>query len=344
MVMEAKGRGISGRRVCRWLRINRRRVVRWQQQVRCDTSLVNRQPGPTHPRHALLPEERQQILMAAQQAEYVDLSHRQLTVLALDQGWFFVSFSTTYRVLRAAHLTTMRGVCHRHNGHSLPPVRKELDGPNQRWCWDISYLRTYEKGSFLYLYLLLDEWSRKAIQWLVSWSLTAGEAKHLLDGGLVAENVLDLPADRRPEIVNDRGRQMKAKPIRQLFEDHQMPQIFARPRTPNDNPFIEAAFSTTKTHPAYPGQFRDQDEATDYFMPFFRWYNQEHYHSGIDYVTPQQAHLGLRDIVVAERRQKLQKQRRRRKEVNSTLHPFLTHPHITPITSTQPIGQPLRVV
>ena len=84
-------------------------------------------------------------------------------------------------------------------------------GANQRWCWDISYLRTYERGLFLYLYLLLDEFSRKVINWLVSWHQTAEEARMLLEGGLIAENILDLPEDQRPEIVNDRGRQMRAR-------------------------------------------------------------------------------------------------------------------------------------
>jgi len=77
-----------------------------------------------------------------------------------------------------------------HNGRSIPPVRKELTGPNQRWCWEISYLPTYEKGVFLYLFLLLDEYSRKAISWSVSWHQTAEEARCLLGEGLINENIL----------------------------------------------------------------------------------------------------------------------------------------------------------
>ena len=152
-----------------------------------------------------------------------------------------------------------------HNGNSLPPVRKVLTGPNQRWCWDISYLMTFQKGEYLYLYLLLDEWSRKAIQWRISWQQTAAESRLLLEGGLGDQNILDLPEDQRPELLNDRGRQMKAKPIQQLCEDHRMPQLFARPRTPNDNPFIESAFSTVKRAPEYPGHFLDDAQAVAYF-------------------------------------------------------------------------------
>ena len=95
-----------------------------------------------------------------------------------------------------------------------------------------------------------------------------------------------------------------------------MPQLFSRPRTPNDNPFIESAFGTVKRAPEYPGRFLDDQEATAYFTRYFDWYDTEHYHSGIDYVTPQQAHEGLRPGIVAKRRAKMASQRRQRREVN----------------------------
>ena len=175
---------------------------------------------------------------------------------------------------------------------------------------------TFQKGVCLYLYLLLDEWSRKAIQWRVSWQQTTEESRLLLEGGLVDQNILDLPEDQRPELINDRGRQMKAKPIQRLCEDHHLPQLFARPRTPNDNPYIESAFSTVKRAPEYPGRFLDDDQAVAYFNRYFTWYDTEHYHSGIDYVTPQQAHQGLRQKIVAQRRSQKLSQRRRRREEN----------------------------
>jgi putative transposase len=218
----------------------------------------------------------------------------------------------------------MRGIQRQHNGRSIPPVRKELTGPNQRWCWDISYLPTYEKGVFLYLFLLLDEYSRKAISWLVSWHQTAEEARCLMEEGLINENILDLPENQRPEIINDRGRQMKAKPIKRMFEDHHMPQLFARPRTPNDNPFVESLFSTVKRAPEYPGRFLDREQAAEYFNRYFPWHNTKHLHSGIDYVTPEQCHRGLRDQIVARRKADLNKQRRFRKEVNRQKQNILT--------------------
>jgi transposase InsO family protein len=315
----AKDKGLSMIRVCRLWAINRRRVSRWRSKLAQGQSLANARPGPKNPVHKLLPAETAAVLQMARAEQYVDLSHRILTVTGWDLKVFFVSFSSVYRILRSQRLMSMRGKHRHHNSGSLAPLRKELTGPNQRWCWDISYLKTYEKGLFVYLYLLLDEYSRKAINWLVSWNQTAQEARQLLEGALLSENILDLAEDQRPEIINDRGRQMKAKPIKRMFDTLQMPQLFTRPRTPNDNPFVESAFSTIKTAPSYPGRFLDCAEATKYFERFFAWYNNEHYHCGIDYVTPDQCHRGLRDQIVSQRKASLVRQRNLRKEVNRSI-------------------------
>jgi putative transposase len=269
MIEHAREKSISMTRACAMWRINRRRVVRWRRKWKDSTELNNVKPGPRIPLHSLLTEEKAAVLQMATEERYADLSHRILAVTGWDLGLFFVSFSSVYRILRAHNLMSMRGTHRSHNGRSIPPVRRTITGPNQRWCWDISYLLTYEKGSYLYLYLLLDEYSRKAIQWLVSWNQTADEARDLIEGGLIDEHILDVPEEQRPEVINDRGRQMKAKSMSRMFEDHQMPQLFARPRTPNDNPFVESLFGTVKTAPEYPGRFLDREEAVQYFNRFF---------------------------------------------------------------------------
>lgn len=236
MIEQAKQKGFSINRICFMWQINRRRIVRWRDKWKRGISLSNAKPGPKHPIHKLLPQERTAVLKMAKREEYSDLAHRTLTVKAWDLGLFFLSFTSVYRIMCSAGMMSMRGTHSPHNGRSIPPHRQELTGPNQRWCWDISYLKTYEKGIYLYLYLLLDEHSRKVIQWRISWHQNAAEAKGLLEDALLSENILDLPEDQRPVVINDRGCQMKAKPVQRIFEDHHMPQLFARPRTPNDNP------------------------------------------------------------------------------------------------------------
>jgi putative transposase len=330
LMAESLTQDVSCRRSCELLMIHRSRILRWQQTRREGGTLENGTPGPEVAPHRLLPEEREAVVAAARREDLADLSHRELTVTAWDQGLVYVSFSTTYRVLRDEGLIGMRGKDRRHNGSSVAPVRKDLTGPNQRWCWDISYLMTPVKGHYLYLFMVLDEYSRKIVHWCIRWSMNASDAKALLEGALANENVLDLPEDQRPEIINDRGRQMKARPVRQVFEDHKMPQLFARPRTPNDNPFIESMFSTVKSDPDFPDRFQDDRHAEEYFAAYVPWYNNQHYHSGIDYVTPHQAHTGQRAAIVEERQRKMQEQRLRRQEVNRQ-NAGLTEPQRTTI-------------
>jgi transposase InsO family protein len=336
-VRHAKKKGISITNSCRMWQISRRRVTHWNKRYNQDpNSLKNLKPGPRTPINKLLPVERRAVIKMAKAEQFADLSHRLLTITAWDLELFFVSFSSVYRILCSEGLMSMRGPHRGHNGKSLPPVRKQLTGANQRWCWDISYLPTYQKGLFLYLYLLLDEHSRKIISWLISWHQSAEQARELIESGLINENILDLCEDQRPEVVNDRGRQMKAASIKQMFKDNHMPQLFARPRTPNDNPFVESLFGTVKTAPEYPGRFLDRQQAVEYFKKYFTWYNTEHLHSGIDYVTPEQCHRGMREKIVKWRTHKLKKQQQLRKEVNRLNHQqmilSLTEKNVNPIS------------
>ena len=211
VIKTSKEQGVSVRRSCLILAIEQRRILRWQNLARQGLSLANLKPGPQEPLHRVLSEEIDQIVAMAKRQEYADLSHRILAVTAGDKGIFQASFSTVYRVLKEQNLMTARGSGGAHNGNSIAPVRKDLSGPNQRWCWDISYLMTFQKGSYLYLYLLLDEWSRKVIQWRIGWHQTAEESRLLLEGGLMDENILDLPPDQRPEIIRPQKNGGKAQ-------------------------------------------------------------------------------------------------------------------------------------
>ena len=88
----AKDKGISMIRACRMWAINRRRVNRWRSKLAQGTGLDNAKPGPKRPVHKLLPVERAAVLQMAKAEQYVDLSHRILTVTGWDLKLFFFSF------------------------------------------------------------------------------------------------------------------------------------------------------------------------------------------------------------------------------------------------------------
>ena len=311
VIVEGKASGVKQNRTCELLQIEERRVRHWFSRL----ALVDTKPGPVHAPHALLAEERMAIVALAKDERYVDDSHRVLTAKGVDCGSLAVSPSTVYRVMRTEGLTTDRSGRSHRNGNSRKPDRPELTAPNQRWCWDISYLRTLVAGSFLYLYALLDEYSRKVVAFRISWSLANAEGKELIDEGIEKEELTQQQVEMLA-LFNDRGTQMKAKPFRNFLKDLGISQRFARPQTPNDNPFVESLFATTKGATAYPGTFTDDVEAITYFTAYFDFYNNVRLHGGIGYVTPVQRHCGEDKAILTLRSGRLAEARKLRLQVN----------------------------
>lgn len=307
IITYGKSRGVSRQRVCELLQIDSRRVRRWHSR----TVLEDTRPGPDHAPHALLAEEREAIVSLAKDEEYADDSHRVLTARGIDSERIAVRPSSVYRVMRAEGLTTDRSGRASRTGRSRKPDRPELTGPNQRWCWDISYLRTLVSGIYLYLYVLLDEYSRKVVDYRISWHMTHKEGMELIETGLDKEGLTQEQIEVL-SLYNDRGVQMKAKPFMRMIEDLGISQKFSRPRTPNDNPFIESCFSLVKGHPGYPGEFKDDIDGMAYFTPYFDYYNNVRLHGKIGYVTPVQRHNGEDKAILSLRLKRCLEARSRR--------------------------------
>jgi transposase len=135
IVDECVPKGITTKTVCSLLQISTHRVRRWQKRCNC---LEDVKPGPVNAPHALLPLEREAILSLALDEEYVDCSHRVLAAKGADLDLFYASSSSVYKVMREDGLTADRSGNSQRNGKRMAPERPEIDGPNQRWCWDIS--------------------------------------------------------------------------------------------------------------------------------------------------------------------------------------------------------------
>ena len=316
VIDDSKQQGIARSRSCILLQISVRRVERWRARVTTAGSMRYATPGPARSWNAILSEERAAVVEFVGREATVDLSLQALAIKGAESGLFFVSASSVRAIMSDAHVLSDRRALVRRHGSRVKPARPaDLDGPNQCWCWDISYLATDIPRWFWFLYVMLDEWSRKVVAWRVGSSLAADEARCLCHEAVVAEGLLDAPPAGWPVVVNDRGVQMKAKPVQQMFKDLGIVQTFARPHTPNDNPFIESLFSTVKTAPEYPGRFPalDPKPVTDYNARFFTWYNNDHYHSRIGYVHPVDKHQGRASGILAQRKAQLTLQHQKRK-------------------------------
>jgi transposase InsO family protein len=241
--------------------------------------------------------EREGVLALFAGETYADMSVNQVWARELDEGRYWCSARTMYRVLAAAEMTGER----RRQAVHPPRVIPELvaTAPGQVWSWDITKMRGPAKGIWYHAYVVLDIFSRYLLGWRI---------EHVEDGGLAAELVEDIVAEqgRPPGYLHaDGGPAMTSKPLASFLVDLDICRTHNRPRTSNDNPYSEAQFKTMKYMPDYPDRFASIGEARTWMTAFTNWYNHDHRHSGIGLHTPANVHYGHAEKIQHERQQTL---------------------------------------
>ena len=301
LIAEAQVEGLNRAQACEVLDLSPRTLQRWHAAPASVpvTPSAGQRPRPYN---ALTACEAAAVVALIQSPRHADASCRELA-LALLEGPepTYISHVTAWQYQRALDCNGPRGRQVSQGRGRQAPETDWVQGPNQLWDWDITYLLTLERGVFFYLYSLLDHWSRKNLAWLVSPRLISLEVQSLWDQGLIHEGLLDQPAETWPKSLSDRGGPMRSQPTRRYFKNLGVEQLFSRPRTPDDNPYIEAHFATIKTQPVYPGYFVDQIQAEGYFSEFYPWYNEVHPHTRLNMLTPSQVHSGQGPRLLAER-------------------------------------------
>jgi putative transposase len=249
---------------------------------------------------ALLAAERITILELLNSPRFADCTPYTAWARLLDEGRYLASVRTMYRILAASGQSNERRNQLIHPAHAMPELL--ATGPNQVWSWDITRLRGSLKWQFFYLYVLMDIFSRYVVGWLVAGAENAGLAHALIDETCqkhgIARDALTLHSDR--------GSPMRAKTTAELLVDLGVAASFSRPRVSNDNPFSEAQFKTFKYRPQFPACFEGLEHARAHSREFFPWYNDEHRHSGIGFMTPAAVHFGTAPALWQQRAKVLQ--------------------------------------
>ncbi|MGQ0680034.1 MAG: IS3 family transposase [Actinomycetota bacterium] len=242
-------------------------------------------PRPT-PANALSLAEREEVLELLNSVRFANCSAAQVWAVTLDEGKYLCSISTMYRVLRRAGQSRER----RRQATHPPRVRPELVAykPNQVWSWDISNLKSINRGEYFKLYVVLDIFSRYVVGWCVSRQESKELAKELIAGAVATQQI-------EPGTLNihaDRGSSMTSGTVAELLGFLGISRTHSRPHVCNDNPYSEAAFKTLKYCPAFPEHFGSIEDARNFCAAFFAHYNHEHRHSGIGLHTPASVHFG----------------------------------------------------
>ena len=283
--------------------ISARTIIRWRQKG----GGQDQREGPlTAPANKLSEQERQQILDISNSAPFRDLSPKQIVPKLADQGVYLASESTFYRVLKEHEMLA-------HRQASKPAVTRRpkehvATGPCQVWSWDITYLQTSVKGLFFYLYMVVDVWSRKIIAAQVFAEESMEHSSMLLAHACMINGV-------QPEelvLHSDNGGPMKGATMLATLHKLGVIPSFSRPSVSNDNPYSESLFRTMKYRPEYPLKpFKNIEQAQSWVDGFVFWYNTQHLHSSIRYVTPDDRHFGREEHILASRRKVYEKARSR---------------------------------
>src|SRR5439155_21049694 len=251
------------------------------------------------PAHALTPIERERILCVANETRFADMPPARIVPMLADEGVYVASESSFQRVLRAHGQTRHRGRA-KAPRQSRPPTTHVATAPRQLWCWDMTFLPTQVLGRWFYLYLILDVYSRKIVGFEVHDSDDADHAAHLVKRTALVEGIHAMTA--KPVLHGDNGATLKATTVLAMLHWLGVKPSYSRPRVSDDNAFVESLFRTAKYRPEFPTKgFVDLGEARALAARFVHWYNHEHRHSGIRYVSPAQRHAGHDAGILAAR-------------------------------------------
>jgi len=261
------------------------------------------------PAHALSQAERARVLSAANEPRFADVPPARIVPMLADEGTYVASESTFHRVLRDHDQTAHRGRAKAPSA-ARPPTTHIATAPCQVWCWDMTYLPATVQGQWFYLYLILDLYSRKIVGWEVHDRDHADHAAHLVRRTALAEGIA--ASLSKPVLHGDNGSTLKATTVLAMLHWLGIKPSYSRPRVSDDNAYAEALFRTAKYRPEFPANgFVDLNAARAWASEFVRWYNIEHRHSGIRYVSPTQRHAGEDHAILAARHQTYQQARER---------------------------------
>ena len=247
------------------------------------------------PARALRPAERETVLAHLHEERFQDRSPAAVYATLLDEGRYHCSIRTMYRFLKQEGESRER-----RDQLTHPPYQKpELlaTAPNQLWSWDITKLLGPAKWTYFYLYVILDVFSRYVTGWMVAMRESAELAKRLIEESCLKQQI------QRGQLTlhADRGTSMSSKPVAFLLADLGVTKTHSRPHVSDDNPYSESQFRTLKYRPEFPDRFGCIQDSRAFCQGFFRWYNEEHRHSGLALLTPAMVHYGQTARILEQR-------------------------------------------
>lgn len=297
IVEDAVSSGCRKSIACEDIGIDIRSIQRWKGADILDDK---RATAKRNPANKLTELEKRKMEKVLNSEDFKDKNPWEIVPALADRGIYIASESSFYRHMREKNLLA-------HRSKSKPKKHKKPEGyvatgPNQVYTWDITYLKTTIKGSFYYLYMIMDIYSRKIVGWRVHERQDENLSSLLIEETLLIEKI----KKGDPLVLHsDNGGPMKGSTMLATLQKLGVVASFSRPKVSDDNPYSESLFKTLKYTPRFPSRpFISVEAATQWVSWFADWYNNERLHGEIKYVTPASRHRG-EDAKILKNRKKV---------------------------------------
>ena len=334
LLQEGIQRGASIKAIANLFGIAARTLRRWGLMMQAQGFVRDQRRGSARQvMHRFSEQERQRVLDTVNAPYFADLTPAQIVAILAEDGIYIGSESTIYRIMREQGLLSHRGRSRPARAPRPVPVL-EATGIHQVLAWDITLLPGPSKGQFFYLYMVMDVWSRRIL----------GVEVHERECGQLASTFFDricrdegISQESAAVLHSDNGAPMRSFMLAAKLAELGVASSFSRPRVSNDNAYAESLFRTMKYHQSYPlRRFRDLPAVRAWVDAFVDWYNAEHRHSGIQYVTPDQRHYGQADAICAKRQQTYEQARQQNPQRWSRFTRNWSQPAVVRINQPRP--------
>jgi len=332
LIDQAMACGARLSQCCKVLNLSRRTINRWRIDQQNNKEDKRKNALRAKPSNSLTSEQKDEIISYCNLPENASKPPAQIVPELADQGIYIASESSFYRVLRERKQLM-------HRGRARTPKKKikathTAKAPNKVWVWDITFLHSSVAGIYYKLYFIMDLYSRKIVAYETWTEENAEHSKALLQRASLSENIA---ISSKPLILHgDNGSPLKAGTVLATMQQLGITASHSRPRVSNDNAHAEALFRTAKYHPSLPPKgFESLDAARAWTQKFVNWYNTQHLHSSLKFVTPEQKHAD-EDVKILANRKTVYEQAKRENPlrwIGGKIRDWtpVTHTHLNPI-------------
>jgi transposase InsO family protein len=293
---------LSVKRTLEELNVPRSTFYRWYQQYQADgeTGLIDQRPNPQQIWNRIPADVKQQVVDLA--LEYPDRSPRQIAWLFTDEKGYFISESSTYRILKGYDLVESPAF-------TVVSAADEFKHPTRRvhelWQTDFTYFKILNWGWY-YLSTVLDDFSRYILAWKLSPTMNASDVQDTLLLALDKTGLDHVLVEHRPRLLSDNGSCYLSKDLKLFLEHKHIEHTRGAPYHPMTQGKIERYHRSMKNivnlqNYFLPGELESQ------IASFVEYYNNQRYHESLDNLTPADVYFG-RTKEVLDKRAQIKKQ------------------------------------